>query len=315
MKNNVKKKRSKIERLRERHRQELKKTRPDLYQFDEEFKTRRDSCKNEDELEEVIRWALDQPLYAELLEASRSILEASVGNDLDIYWEGLPEHPKPNLPMQLMALIEEMSIVCGTKAEDNITWQTAKSAVVAYQKYLEAKRLPKSTPKRIDKAAERYWKLLGDLGRQLVFRGLEPFQGTLYDPLTWFFSLDEIIKGTNVFPSPKPTVSKIRYYSRLGLIPKPIRVGEKGRALYPPTIWPRLALIHLMKEEGYTIKDVKAGLPFQIRKNIEPFVRGWEFGYNIYAELASPERESFLRRMETAFTEKSGAQTGEKPNQ
>lgn len=301
MKNIEKKKTSEIERLRKQHRKELKKTRPDLYQLDEEFRVKLDSCRNQDELEELMQWTSDQPLFDELQKANVKIVAKAIIIDQSIYEKsllGMVFGAKSPLPMQLMALIEEMAVVCGTKAGDNLTWQTAKSAKVAYQKFLEAKGLPKSTRKHLEEAEGEYWGLLENLGRQLVFRGLEPFQGTAFDPLTWFVSLDEVIKANEAIPFPKLTVSKIRYYSRLGLLPKAIRLGEKGRAFYPPTIWPRLAIIHLMKEEGYTIEAIKAGLPIEIERNVTPWVRGWQFGYNLYAELVSPERESYVRMME-----------------
>ena len=49
--------------------------------------------------------------------------------------------------------------------------------------------------------------------------------------------------------------SAIRYYEDVGLLPKPRRVG--GQRRYDPDVLDRLAVIHLAREAGFTLKEIR----------------------------------------------------------
>lgn len=49
--------------------------------------------------------------------------------------------------------------------------------------------------------------------------------------------------------------SAIRYYERLGLLPRPARTGGKRR--YDPSVLEWLSLIALAREAGFTMKEIK----------------------------------------------------------
>ena len=62
-------------------------------------------------------------------------------------------------------------------------------------------------------------------------------------------SIGEVGRRSGVAPS------AIRYYERLGLLPRPARAGGKRR--YDASVLEWLSLIALAREAGFTMKEIK----------------------------------------------------------
>jgi MerR family redox-sensitive transcriptional activator SoxR len=92
--------------------------------------------------------------------------------------------------------------------------------------------------------------------------------------------------------------SAIRYYERLGLLPKPARVS--GRRRYDESILEWLSLIALARESGFTMAEIKR-LVTEFRPGSLPAKRWKELAANklaqIDASIARAERMRALLRV------------------
>ncbi len=92
--------------------------------------------------------------------------------------------------------------------------------------------------------------------------------------------------------------SALRYYEDAGLLPRADRKG--GRRVYPEAILQRLALIHLAKEAGFTVAEIRRLLSGFARKT--PPGQRWR-------TLAEMKLEELDRRIEEAQRMKAVLQT------
>jgi len=74
------------------------------------------------------------------------------------------------------------------------------------------------------------------------------------------------------------SASMFRKYVQLGLLPRSVRVGRKGKhtgstGLYPVAVVRRVALIKRMMAEGYTVEDIRGSF-VAVRNRIDDVDRG-----------------------------------------
>jgi MerR family redox-sensitive transcriptional activator SoxR len=105
-------------------------------------------------------------------------------------------------------------------------------------------------------------------------------------------SISEVGKRAGIRPS------AIRYYERLGLLPKPLRAG--GRRRYDESILEWLSLIALAREAGFTMAEIKQ-LVSEFRPGTLPATRWKELASHkldeIDATIARAERMRAVLRV------------------
>ncbi len=102
-------------------------------------------------------------------------------------------------------------------------------------------------------------------------------------------AIGEVARRTGVAPS------AIRYYERLGLLPKPARSGGKRR--YDDTVVGWLALVRLAREAGFTMAETRE-LVAGFAPNTPPAVRWHALATRKLAEIeAQVVRAARMRRV------------------
>lgn len=92
-----------------------------------------------------------------------------------------------------------------------------------------------------------------------------------------------------------------RKYVQLGLLPRSVRVGRKGkhqgsRGLYPPTTVRRIQAIKRMMAEGHTIEDIQRSFA-RFKDEIEALERGLRSLFTGFErELQAPQFDVVSRR-------------------
>lgn len=112
----------------------------------------------------------------------------------------------------------------------------------------------------------------------LVQKHLEPMLGTPRDPLGWFMIAPEVIELCRL-NGVALTLSTLRKYQALGLIPKPIRIGRV--AGYSVLTAFRTLAIGLLKKKGAKLSDMPELIEGSMRlllnniKDVLPKQRTW----------------------------------------
>ena len=92
-----------------------------------------------------------------------------------------------------------------------------------------------------------------------------------------------------------------RKYVQLGLLPRSVRVGRKGKhqgsmGLYPPTVMRRVNAIKQMMADGYTIEEIQRSF-LRFKDEIEAIERGLkELFVGFERELRAPEFDAGRRK-------------------
>lgn len=86
--------------------------------------------------------------------------------------------------------------------------------------------------------------------------------------------------------------SAIRYYEKIGLLPRPDR--DKGRRCYDESVLPKLGVIKLAQEAGYTISEIHTLLN-QFPEDMQPSAKWQALGPSKLAEI--DRRISHLQAM------------------
>lgn len=269
----------------------------ELQQFDKELTERYDACTTQSELTQLMQEISKSPLYAEWVRVMVPSMRAMLKEGMATYIRGLKKDTKPNLPIQLMHIIKELAVVYGTYPENNLTFQAASTAEESHQELLQAKRVLKSAQKRVKAVERKHQGALLDLGLQLVWRCLDPYKQTILDPATWSLTLTELIEAAKESFKWDLSASQIRYYSRLGLIPRPVRVGEKGKALYPPTTLLRLGIVRKGQSQGIPLAEIQKAMPDNFKRNVIEQSQHLDNPYFYLERIASPGWEKWLRQM------------------
>jgi MerR family transcriptional regulator, redox-sensitive transcriptional activator SoxR len=76
--------------------------------------------------------------------------------------------------------------------------------------------------------------------------------------------------------------SAIRYYEKIGLLPRPAR--DNGRRTYDENVLPRLGVIKLAQEAGYTIAEIHTLLN-QFPADMQPGAKWQALGLSKLAEI------------------------------
>ncbi len=107
------------------------------------------------------------------------------------------------------------------------------------------------------------------------------------------------------------TEATFRKYVQLGLLPRSVRVGTKGKnrgsqGLYPATVVRRIDTIRRLMGQGYTIEEIQRDLLF-IRGDVEELSRSLARVYDgIERALASAEQGSKRRDGRAGDVERGG---------
>lgn len=165
---------------------------------------------------------------------------------------------KPNFPVQLISLIEEITRIYDGSLEDSLAWRRARKAAAAYNKLLAARRALVAAQHRLRRAEGDYQQLSSAMGLDLVLRFLLP-GGEPPDPGAYFLSLDEVISRAKAELNWSVTPSQIRFYTRRGIVNRPVRVGKGGHAVYPITVMLRLSILRDAQREGMTLNELRRG--------------------------------------------------------
>jgi MerR family redox-sensitive transcriptional activator SoxR len=83
--------------------------------------------------------------------------------------------------------------------------------------------------------------------------------------------------------------SALRYYERVGLLPRAAQVG--GRRVYPPTVLRRLALIRMTQRAGFTLREIR---DFLSRVDTSPGMTG---RWRALAERKLPELDHHIEEL------------------
>lgn len=78
---------------------------------------------------------------------------------------------------------------------------------------------------------------------ELYERLYAPVSGSAADPISWFMSRDDFLARARRFFGVEIPYTTLRHYQRLGLIPKPLRLGRGGKAYYSVLSLVRLMMI------------------------------------------------------------------------
>ena len=287
--------------------------RPELEEMARQIRELNQTCLDEDELSAKLEELGKSPLFWELAiaRANSKKLRESFRRNLDRYFQGLGDDPKPNFAVQIMGFIEDMAQAYGVSPKDNLTWQTAQKTEAAYQRILEARRTLAAAQRRLGNAESEYEDLLSRMGLEMEYRGLEPFSGTPYDPLTWFLTLDEVVERARTELHWEVTPSQIRYYARLGLLNKPVRVGQGGRAVYPATVLLRLGFIQVAQRDGTSLAALQQGV---LERAMSDLVRDKAKDrthiFHRFARLTNPRTEEMVRLLMRKYEEETERKAG-----
>lgn len=147
-----------------------------------------------------------------------------------------------NLGLAIATLCEEWG-----KTDGNPVYYLAEDLDRRRAEHIQRQRMLRSAQALYRRAEALY------IGSQKTLLAALPVNNTLS---LWRTSAELVheFKGQGL------TVSKLRYYVKQGLIPKPIRVGQGGKALYSPTTRYRLQFIYTCKGMGNTLADIKSSI-------------------------------------------------------
>lgn len=170
---------------------------------------------------------------------------------------------RPNLARCVEAAMQELKTIGLWDGEYNTTYDIASATLAAYAKAEKGRVKYLAAMKAWRRVFHDYITLEVGLAYNLVFKMLSPLEEkTSRNPLDWFFNSEEIIelcKNNGV----KLSISSLRGYQKIGLIPKPIRLGRKAK--YSILTVLRILMIHFGTERGEKLKDIK--------KIIDPMLR------------------------------------------
>jgi DNA-binding transcriptional MerR regulator len=198
-----------------------------------------------------------------------------------------------NLGLAVKALTEELLPIYGQDYRSNKIRSVAMQTVNARDQFL--KRL------QALRSAERLYRMAEDdyLATEVTFHLLlqaqliTPYTGDIQsDPARWFLTAKEIITGSAT-QDWKVTRSKIEYYVKQGLLPKPIRVGVGGKALYSLTTAYRLAIIHEYRLQGKSLSEIREMLPQTLASTLEANLGNPEIVGML--SIVAPDFETILR--------------------
>lgn len=179
----------------------------------------------------------------------------------------------PNIPLCVKATMDDLREMGLWEQETNPTYDLATSALADWRR-LERKRLEYLSAKRsYEESWFPYATNIINLAKNLVYLGADPLSGSSGDPIQWFVPGSKVVKifqeeaFQKAAPEAKITLPTLRKYQRLGLIPKPIRLGRYAHYSVL-TIYRIIAIIHC-KEQGIKLSDMKPHIDRTIQAMVE----------------------------------------------
>ena len=176
-----------------------------------------------------------------------------------------------HIGLKLRSLIEELAGLYNLDPNVLEIWQGASQIVTAREEVIVGSRLLRKARSRLETVKKQYLMSWAECFVPLFYHGLVFTDcGNFSETLNCLFPtgqqvLEELRKSTGK----DLKLSALRLYTSLGLIEKPVRAGEKGRAYYSPTTILRLRIILDKQSDGLSIAEIKGQMPNLLREALQ----------------------------------------------
>lgn len=211
------------------------------------------------EVEQLVGVAPGADTSLALVVLSPLFRDMVVAEHVDNYHKQVGPGNDFNLGLATATLLEELLPLYDRPARNNEVRHFAVETDRARNEYLKRLRALRSAEQLCRKAEMEFRSREAFLIRTLSAKGIVPYNGTDQKDMTrWWYTSEYLL---NSLKDRGLTASKLRYYVRQGLIPKPIRVGQGGKALYSPTTYLRLRIIYILSAKGSSLAEVREELP------------------------------------------------------
>jgi len=245
----------------------------------DEGKKVKEDAEREDDVRGVVLW--QSPLHRQYLKTKEGqdwlwkTVSDAVHEDIDTFASGLDEAPAEegkdfNIGLRLKMLMEELAPLYHKDFKGNAIWKSASAMAEARGELLKRAQALRSAQRLYETAQLSYAEAVFELYETFLSGAfLRPYSGDISrDPVLWFHPAETILEQAKA-NGWEVTLSALQYYVKQGLIPKPIRVGLRGKALYGPTTLPRLGLILKCSKEGMTLAEIKKVMPESLKATLE----------------------------------------------
>ena len=170
-----------------------------------------------------------------------------------------------NLGLKMKVVLEELCTLYDVDCRENALWQDTTNLVAARDEVVKRARALRSAKEAYELASKSYRDAWRTMIVPLALRGVHLYGGDDEDPDTWFWPAERVIEWAQRSLGWKSmTLSKLRYYTKLRLVSKSVRVGRGGKAFYSPLIRYRLQIIFKYLMHGSKLSEIPTDMSYDL---------------------------------------------------